>query len=608
MIQTDTNVAALTFSALSAMVQEYEIQYPENLSVKAKKAFKLKVLRDSPETLKADFAVDGSIKTITNYIFFTHHPAAWHAALCQCYVNVQRSGISKGRRITVHEDEDLNSPYLTVNIFHNGTVMAQGSKNSLENFQQTFQTLKELVKKKTEECNSDINATKTSPQTTIKCPAENSHPVNDSLSPKMLNDIRSIKENIHKLEREFIEFKDRMSDIQSDATAQQKESVQPRDELWTMVRQQRDEIKELHAALRELEEDNQDLRTELRRVKEMLQHSRQQDMDTIRQEWNELKETLPNHRVTTAGSMPSPDLPTFTKDEDKEKKGENLPQKDMNSDPEIVLLCDSNGKYINMRRLFPSSNAVKIKSPHTTSALMNLQKMKTSGLKHLIIHTGTNDITASRTHSVVKGITEVVTKARETFPDTQITLSAILPRSDTPHHIIREINKGLYDACSNIRNVDIIQHDDISSKHLFDPVHLNKKGVSLLAKEIKDCVLKRKRPPIHRGRSDNTPRTPRPTRPTDAPHSVYKKTIRPQNYNNPRDTNPLNAPNPPRPRAPDFKRSTCPKLPTGVPMLRNESHTNPSYASVLAKPVDQNSNDQHQIRELVTLLCQKLLC
>ncbi|XP_041958446.1 uncharacterized protein LOC121716833 [Alosa sapidissima] len=273
--------------------------------------------------------------------------------------------------------------------------MVQGSENSLDNFYQSFQSLRVLANKKHDENYSETLSKRTSP---IRSAVDTLSPRNEHVSPKVAINLNSIKDNIHVLEREFVEFKDKMlSGLQLQSC-----TSQPRDELWTMVRQQRDEIRELHAALRELEEDNQGLRMELRNLK-VFQHSEQLNaIDALRSELHDLKKNLTDLQAPSNPSTPASTKPpsTATATEREKQKScipqmavqkDNPPHETKEPDPEIVLLCDSNGKFINMKRLFPSSKAVKIKTPRTSSALENIQKIKGMSLEHLIIHTGTND-------------------------------------------------------------------------------------------------------------------------------------------------------------------------------------------------------------------------
>lgn len=56
----------------------------------------------------------------------------------------RKGGISKGRQLTLEGDNDTK---LTVNLYHNGTVMVQGPETSLNEFQRNFENLKLEVQK-----------------------------------------------------------------------------------------------------------------------------------------------------------------------------------------------------------------------------------------------------------------------------------------------------------------------------------------------------------------------------------------------------------------------------------------------------------------------------
>lgn len=100
------------------MIQGCEILYPSHITtVKAKKAFKLKVLQESPETV---IAITEKGKVKSNLLFFTHNPKAWQSTFTEAFMHIKKNGISKGRQITVYEDEDKTCPVFTINIYNNG--------------------------------------------------------------------------------------------------------------------------------------------------------------------------------------------------------------------------------------------------------------------------------------------------------------------------------------------------------------------------------------------------------------------------------------------------------------------------------------------------------
>ena len=146
-ISTDTSTVAT--QRQPGQITGCEIQYPAKVTTaQQKKDFKMNMLRANPETLVTDFSKKNNHKVKCNLLFFTHHPENWHTAICEQFTHIKKNGINKGRQITAYEDADRSSPILTMNIYHNGTVMIQGSENSLDNFENSFPTLKTVATSK----------------------------------------------------------------------------------------------------------------------------------------------------------------------------------------------------------------------------------------------------------------------------------------------------------------------------------------------------------------------------------------------------------------------------------------------------------------------------
>jgi len=57
---------------------------------------------------------------------------------------------------------------------------------------------------------------------------------------------------------------------------------------------------------------------------------------------------------------------------------------------------DSNGKFIDEKRLFPRKNVKKIWCPNTQKALELLSEEELGSPSHIIIHIGTNDLRAQK--------------------------------------------------------------------------------------------------------------------------------------------------------------------------------------------------------------------
>lgn len=195
------------------------------------------------------------------------------------------------------------------------------------------------------------------------------------------------------MEREFMEFREKTM-----ASLNQKIfNNQPNNETHTLILQQRDQIRELQQAIRELEEDNQSLRMMLRTTREDITNIRQSstrpaleeevhhqpitstapptscNSDAISRpsEINPPKAPKPPaSSIPPTPHSPSPLTPPKSPDLSADHKPNNRPSKPTHK--EILFLCDSNGKHINMARLFPQKKSVKLWSPTTEKAMEHL--------------------------------------------------------------------------------------------------------------------------------------------------------------------------------------------------------------------------------------------
>ncbi|KAG9262740.1 hypothetical protein AMEX_G24564 [Astyanax mexicanus] len=136
--------AAAAEAALSSSAFEYpkEIQSNEEKKQKHKK----KVMRENPEKLWRDCTVRNNKSTTTNLQFYTERTTAWSSAISTHFPNTSKQRINHAQQIYIYEDEEMNPKNkVTVNIFHNGTVMVQGNVHALIRFEQAFSHLKALA-------------------------------------------------------------------------------------------------------------------------------------------------------------------------------------------------------------------------------------------------------------------------------------------------------------------------------------------------------------------------------------------------------------------------------------------------------------------------------
>lgn len=110
-----------------------------------RKKHRERTLKANPHTLYADDSLDQ-----IDLIFYTTQIAAWKSTFCDEYKHVVKNSINAGERLTICQDEmlDTNNPILTISCYTNGTVLVQAYEASLKSFEQIFPRLKATVERK----------------------------------------------------------------------------------------------------------------------------------------------------------------------------------------------------------------------------------------------------------------------------------------------------------------------------------------------------------------------------------------------------------------------------------------------------------------------------
>ena len=124
-----------------------------------------------------------------------------------------------------------------------------------------------------------------------------------------------------------------------------------------------------------------------------------------------------------------------------------------------ILLCDSNGKFLDKRKRFPPREDFTFcRSPTITQVrtILDCDEInQESGHPQLIlIHSGTNDLTlATPIDDFISDISVLITQASTMFPKSKIIYSTLLPRADIPPPTVSKINMKLIDSLSTQPNV-----------------------------------------------------------------------------------------------------------------------------------------------------------
>ncbi|KAI4794616.1 hypothetical protein KUCAC02_031945 [Chaenocephalus aceratus] len=86
-------------ASTTACTEAVPLVYPQEVkNDSARKAYKLKLLKDRPETLFADLYKSGEV---SNLIFLTDQPLAWHAAISAHCPSVKKEGICNGWKLKI---------------------------------------------------------------------------------------------------------------------------------------------------------------------------------------------------------------------------------------------------------------------------------------------------------------------------------------------------------------------------------------------------------------------------------------------------------------------------------------------------------------------------
>ncbi|TSU11357.1 hypothetical protein Baya_12813 [Bagarius yarrelli] len=323
------------------------------------------------------------------------HTEAWHQALCNHYSLHKKRGICNGRQIILQE-KDSDNTFLTVNIYHNGTVMFQGSEASLTFVINDFHTIKGLKDHQMEK-----EGERGKPNTL--CEREEGEADPGSKGELILHSTAQLRTENWK----------KPSQIKENLSLQEV----PITELKEMVLSS---LLELRTELKKLQKDRDTLTAELNTVKGEI-NLRDQTVNTLRKQLGEPKGChTPQHIESTPPApppphtqtpIPHPDLKSNTQPPNFQTKSPELqtepprPQTESTNTPsetpgpqaepqssvkkktnptekpatkppqntytkaDFVILIDSNGKFLDEAQLFPGKKVAKLWCPKTNNAL-----------------------------------------------------------------------------------------------------------------------------------------------------------------------------------------------------------------------------------------------
>lgn len=549
------------------MTESVPITYPSKATNEIlKKKHKDQLLKDSPETLYSDLYRNGEV---SNIIFHTEDPEAWHSAIRHHYPTVIRKGISNGWKLQIKEGEDSDSDVMiTANLYKNGTVMIQGK---LKQFEKDFLQIKEKAQ---------LNKISPNTQKCAEEPSTSSHQSrDDSEEISLLHSIISdMKEKFREMELELVQLREDMHRVVKETDPTEKEA------------EYRKEIEMLKKETQEMKKQGEEYSSQLSVMREEMRKLREDRESHIIQRSAVEKQATQRGEQQSSEETPSP------------ASSETPPADSYSqSQPHIILLMDSNGKFIDEKRLFPRKNVQKIWCPNTEKALELLCEEQLGSPSHIIIHTGTNDLRAQR-ERVATALINVTEKASSNFPNSKIILSTLLLRSDFHQDTIRHINARVSRDCALKPNVHLVQHPTLNLSSLYDHVHLHRRAVPIFAKTLKDIAL---------NRSSSTPQRPHghPTELLQGHHPLHHFTSDRRKPTTgsvfPPRKHRMNRPEAPSPSHPQEHQQPACSRSYAEAASRSLTPCSPSTAH--SQPAPSPCRDLTNIQHMLTLLCSHLM-
>ena len=292
-----------------------------------------------------------------------------------------------------------------------------------------------------------------------------------------------------------IQFEDYKIKIKSDTALEKMLIDQKIDALTSDLKKVYNDIDQLQRAnnsktdkLKNLEETNKQLLETLHKYEEQLQEK----LEVFKQE--HLNEETIQKSVIAFMEQQSPKLPITTDENDIDlqssrnaKDNPATTQKQINSN--IIVLMDSNRKFIDKNKLFPNEKALILACPIIERGREILQETKFVDQHTIIIHTGVNDLENCSPQEVSNKFCELLLSYKTTYPTVKIIASSITPRKVQLNTAVKRANELIHNELKKDQMKDIILIDNSNldkQELLFDAKHLNRKnGVKILASNIK---------------------------------------------------------------------------------------------------------------------------
>ena len=174
-------------------------------------------------------------------------------------------------------------------------------------------------------------------------------------------------------------------------------------------------------------------------------------------------------------------------------KQENQSQIDQrgSSSVELVLCFDSNGKYINRKKLWKKNNSVYKRCATLYKVAEEMKTLEHTSIQHLLISVGTNDLDTKTYDQVLGELDILLAEIRLKHQGIKFIINEFLPRNDNRNDEVDKFNHHLKQYCKTQPDITVATQENLRNlSFLSDTKHLQEVHIPKYAKNIINGLLR----------------------------------------------------------------------------------------------------------------------
>ena len=165
---------------------------------------------------------------------------------------------------------------------------------------------------------------------------------------------------------------------------------------------------------------------------------------------------------------------------------------------ELIIMMDSNIKFIEYRRLWTTKNTIFTQCGNLDEVERTLNGKKYLNLKYILINVGVNDIDENNGTQVFDKISKLVQLTKQKHVGIKIILAEITPRKDDRNREVIKCNVLINELARRSNNIFIAKHENLKdeqnspkfNRFLYDEKHIKKNCIGRFVKNLKIALCK----------------------------------------------------------------------------------------------------------------------